>query len=127
MDTIKSQSLSLMSSNSISRTLAVGVGRVPSFTINKVLPSPAIKSSNVELSSGFSRAFLSVLLSVLSFIISGFSLLVLAVFGYSMPYDKKWDIVMLILTMLLIYFYIGPLRYAVIKLMFHLAALVGIL
>jgi len=71
--------------------------------------------------------FLSLLLAVLSFIISGFNLFILTVFGYSMPYERKWDIIILVITMLLIYFFIGHLRYAVIILMFKLAALVGIL
>ncbi len=64
---------------------------------------------------GIALMFLNVLLAVLDFIISVFSLIAFSVFEHSPSYTKYRDILMIIIPMLMIYFFINPLRLFVVK------------
>lgn len=66
---------------------------------------------------GIALIFLNVLLAVLDFIISLFSLLAFTVLEHSPAYTKYRDILMIVIPMLMIYFFINPLRLLVVRLL----------
>lgn len=64
---------------------------------------------------GIALMFLNVLLAVLDFIISVFSIGSFVVFEHSPSYPRYRDWLMIIIPMLMIYFFIDPLRLFVVK------------
>jgi len=81
-------------------------------------------SSSVAISLGLigiALIFLNILLAVLGFIISGFHLIASAVLEHTAAYNKYRDILMILIPMLMIYFFIDPLRLFVVRLLLLLA------
>ncbi len=74
---------------------------------------------------GIALVFLSVLLAVLNFIISGFNLLALILLEKSPSYSKYRNVLVIALPMLMIYFFINPLRFLVVRFLYFLANLLG--
>lgn len=81
-------------------------------------------SSSVAISLGLigiAIIFLSTLLAVLDLIINSFHLAVSVVFEYEIAYNRYRDVLMILIPMLMIFFFIDPLRYFVIRLLLVLA------
>ena len=69
---------------------------------------------------GIALIFLNVLLAVLDFIISLFSFMAFAILEHSPTYTKYRDVLMIIVPMLMIYFFINPLRLLVVRLLYFM-------
>jgi hypothetical protein len=86
------------------------------------------ESSSLAISLGLigvALVFLSVLLAVLDFIISGFSLLSMTILEKSPSYSRYRHILVIVIPMLMIYFFINPLRLLVVRFLWFLAKLLG--
>lgn len=66
---------------------------------------------------GIALIYLNVLLAVLDFIISFFSLIAYTMLEGSSSYTRYRDVLMIVLPMLMIYFFIDPLRLLVVRLL----------
>ena len=83
-------------------------------------------SSSLAISLGLiciALIFFNVLLAVLNFILNVFNLLVYAFFYDSFSYSRYRDVLMFVIPIFFIYFFIGPLRFLVIKFLYKLGVL----
>lgn len=69
--------------------------------------------------------FLNVLLAVLDFIISVFSVGTFVIFEHSPSYTRYRDILMIIIPMIMIYFFINPLRLFVVKVLLYVGLILA--
>jgi hypothetical protein len=74
---------------------------------------------------GIALMFLNVLLAVLDFIISAFGLGAFIVLEHSPSYTRYRDILMIIIPMLMIYFFINPLRLLVVKVLLFMGLILA--
>jgi hypothetical protein len=74
---------------------------------------------------GIALMFLNVLLAVLDFIISVFGLGAFVVLEHSPSYTRYRDILMIIIPMLMIYFFINPLRLLVVRVLLFMGLILA--
>lgn len=74
---------------------------------------------------GIALMFLNVLLAVLDFIISIFSVVTFVLFEHTPSYTRYRDFLMIIIPMLMIYFFINPVRLFVVKILLFVGLIVS--